>query len=142
MYLSRYSRSGTPSGKAFILASLLLRACVGVTFFMHGMVKVFDQGVGSVVQGFASMGLPLPELLAPTVACLELIGGAFLILGLFTRPIAVGLAAVMAGALFTAHWGQSFFQIELVLNLGISAIAIALLGPGRVSLDSILRKKD
>src|SRR5690606_19053582 len=29
MYLSRYSRSGTPSGKAFILASLLLRACVG-----------------------------------------------------------------------------------------------------------------
>jgi putative oxidoreductase len=50
---------------------------------------------------------------------LELIGGAFLLLGLFTRPVAFVLAGQMAVAYFQFHFPTSFWP---TLNNGIPAV--------------------
>jgi putative oxidoreductase len=50
--------------------------------------------------GFASLNIPFPGVTAPFVSMLELVGGILLILGLFSRPIAVLLACNM----FVAYW--------------------------------------
>jgi putative oxidoreductase len=76
------------------------------------------------------------------VAVLEVAGGIALILGLLTRPMAVLLMVNMLGALFLVHAPAGVFAdkggYELVLLLAAAALAIALVGPGRISVDHAL----
>jgi putative oxidoreductase len=74
----------------------------------------------------------------------ELVGGALIIVGLFTRPVAFVLAGVMAFAYFIAHAPQGFWPI---LNMGELAVLycfvflyLAAAGGGPWSLDRALRK--
>ena len=90
------------------------------------------------------MGVPAAALAAPFIAYLELIGGALLILGLATRMIGALLALDMLGALFLVHLSAGVFVgnggYELVAALGALALALALIGPGRVSVDALISK--
>lgn len=122
-------------------ALLVLRVAVGVIFFVHGYQKFFTMGVGGVAGFFGSVGVPLPGLIAPAISTLETFGGLALILGLLTRWIAPFFVLDMAGAIYFVHWGNGFFApkgIELVMLLGASALALALAGPGRFSVDGML----
>jgi putative oxidoreductase len=119
---------------------LIARIALGVVFVAHGWQKVFDYGLDGVAQSFTQMGVPAPELSAYFAAFAELGAGALLIVGLATPLAAAILAIDMAGAFLTVHAGNGIFVAEngyeLVLVLGSTALALALLGAGRFSADA------
>ena len=64
----------------------------------------------------------------------------FIILGLFTRLAVIPLMIVMGVALFKAHKGQFFGDGEMAAVYLAGYITLLLLGPGRVSVDSMVGK--
>ena len=124
----------------FIDAALvLLRVVLGVVFIAHGAQKAFQFGIAGTVAAFADTGVVLPTMTAPTVTFIEFFGGIALVLGLFTRLAALGIAVVMLGAILVVHLPAGFFLpdgIEFALVNFAIAVAIAIVGPGAYSLDA------
>lgn len=117
-----------------------LRIVLGVVFIAHGAQKA-AQGIPSVAQGFSGMGVPLAEVAAPLVVGLELVGGVLLVLGVATRIVGALLAVDMVVAGFLVHATAGFFSqdggFEYVLVLAVASLAVALTGPGRISVDAL-----
>jgi len=90
---------------------------VGLLLFAHGLAKV----IGFPPSPMA--GAPLASLFG-IAGVLELIGGALLIAGLWTRPVALVLSGMAAVAYFYVHFTKSFFPI---LNGGEAAILFSFL---------------
>ena len=111
----------------------VLRIVSALIFFAHGTQKIL---------GFpASQMNPAAFSMSWIAGMLELVGGAFLILGLFTRPVAFVLSGLMACAYWIAHAPQSPYP---ALNGGDAAILycfvflyLVLAGPGPWSLDAL-----
>jgi putative oxidoreductase len=141
--ISMEASSGIASAERVNAALALLRVVVGSVFVAHGAQKLFVYGIAGVSGAFAGMGIPLAGVAGPAVALIEFLGGMALILGLFTRIMALGLAGTMLGAIFFVHIGSGFFApegVEFVLTLFAAAIALALTGPGGFSLDAALNR--
>ncbi len=123
------------------VASLVLRLALGVIFFAHGWHSLDDVGIAAVVEGMRSADIPLPEVAGPFTVYTELIGGALLILGAATRLAALALTGIMLGAWYFVHASNGIFiengGYEFVFVLAASAIALAIIGPGRFSLDHL-----
>jgi uncharacterized membrane protein YphA (DoxX/SURF4 family) len=71
-------------------STVLIRLMVGSVFLTEGIQKFLypaELGVGR----FAKIGIPSPEVLAPFVGVVEIVGGTLLIVGLLTRLAAVAL---------------------------------------------------
>ena len=123
-------------------ARTILRVALGAVFFAHGWQKFFEFTIPGAQGAFAQMGVPAAQLAAPVSAGLELIGGALLVVGLLTRVAGVLLAVEMLSALFLVHISAGMFVekggMELVLILAAASAAVALVGPGRLSLDAAL----
>jgi putative oxidoreductase len=79
--------------------SILVRLLVGlVVFFPEGIQKlIFPDILGA--GRFANIGIPYPELMGPFVGAVEIICGALIILGLFTRLAAIPLIIIMIVAI-------------------------------------------
>ncbi len=130
------------------LAPLATRIVVGWAFYLTGSGKWahFD----NTVTFFTELGIPYPVANAAFVATLELVGGIALIVGLFTRLFAAGLASTMVVALLTAdkqRFLESWSTASEISPTDISAFVfllffawLALYGPGPVSLDRLLAK--
>jgi putative oxidoreductase len=93
----------------------VLRIVAAFMFMLAGTVKLFAFPVGvppngGTVQLMSQIGLG---------GILETFGGALLLLGLFTRPIAFLLAGEMAVAYFQFHYPQGFWPI---MNGGVAAV--------------------
>jgi len=128
------------------LAPLATRVVVGWGFYLTGRGKWahFD----NTVTFFTELGIPFPQANAAFVSTLELVGGICLILGLFTRLMATGLASTMVVALLTAdkaRFIESWSTASEVSPTDISAFVfllfllwLALFGPGPLSLDRLL----
>ena len=126
-----------PSSSAS-LGLLVLRVVVGLIFVAHGAQKIFEYTLPGTIGSFADMGVPLPEIAAPFVAFVELIGGALLALGLFTRPVGILLAIDMIVAIVAVHLPAGLWVgeggYEFVAVLGVAALALAFTGAGRFSI--------
>jgi putative oxidoreductase len=120
----------------------LFRFITGLLLFQYGVAKIFKF---PAVPYFANV----PPLIY-TAGLLELVLGALLMVGLFTRPVAFILAGEMAFAYFLGHMFKTGEPVWLpLLNNGTAAIAfcfsclyLATAGGGPVSLDAMLRKKN
>jgi putative oxidoreductase len=120
-------------------ARTVLRVILGFLFAAHGWQKFNEWTIAGTQAAFGQMGIPVADIAAPIVAGLELGGGIALILGVLTRVVAALLALNMFGALVLVHVSAGVFVeaggYELVLLLGAAALALALVGPGRISVD-------
>ncbi len=129
------------------LGMLLLRFAVGGVFFAHGAQKVFGLWGGPGMAGFTAalngFGYRNAGVLAWVTALTELVGGAGVVLGLFTPLAAAGLLALMINTVLLKA-GNGFFiagppganAVELDVVLGLGAAAIVLTGAGRIALDN------
>jgi putative oxidoreductase len=91
----------------------VLRIVAALIFLEHGTQKLLGFPAGPNPGGPAVLSLPW------IAGVLEIIGGALLTIGLFTRPVAFVLSGLMACAYWIAHAPRSFFP---VLNGGDAAI--------------------
>jgi putative oxidoreductase len=123
-------------------ARTVLRVIAGFLFAAHGWQKFSEFTIPGTQAAFTQMGVPAAQVAAPVIATLELVGGIALILGVLTRVFAALLAVDMLGALFLVHASAGVFAAtggyELVLILAAAALAVALVGAGKVSVDKVL----
>jgi putative oxidoreductase len=119
------------------------RLALGWVFVESGWGKLHR--LPQVVDYFASLGIPAPQLQAPFVASVELAGGLFLLAGLFTRVASVPLAAMMVVALLTAKRGDVAGvsdlagTVEFLYLLLLGTLAAS--GAGALSLDALLARR-
>ena len=114
-------------------APLALRVVLGIIFLIHGCTKLAH--MAGTIHSFASLGIPLANIAAPTIAALEIVGGIALVLGLLSRLFALLLIIEMIFAIVTARAKAGFvggWEFELALIAGL--VALALGGPGALSL--------
>lgn len=122
----------------------ILRGVVGIVFFVHGGQKLFIYGVSGVAGLMDQIGIPLPMFSAVVVTAVEFLGGAALVVGLFTRWAAILLALDMLVAILTVHLKSGFFLpngYEFALTLLGANMALALAGPGEAAIDAALAKR-
>src|SRR5215475_14490390 len=114
-------------------AHAALRIMTGLLFLEHGTGKLlsFPGGLPFIDK--------MPTGLLYFTGTMELVGGALIVLGLFTRPAAFILSGFMAAAYFMAHFPMSFFP---AINMGEAALLycfvflyIAAAGPGPWAID-------
>ena len=119
----------------------LLRVMVGLIFVMHGGQKLFVMGVDGVAGFFGQIGIPFAYASALLVTAVELLGGALLMAGLFTRFVTPLIAATMIGAIATVHGSKGFFLpegYEFALTLLVASATLFLTGSGALALDNVL----
>ncbi len=124
---------------------LVLRVAVGGALFAHGSQKLFGWFGGHGLEGTAAMFDKIgftpgrPNAIAAGLG--EAGGGALLVLGLATPAAGATVAGTMTVAA-SMHAANGFFAtdggLEYPAVLGGAAVALALSGPGRLSLDERL----
>ena len=113
----------------------VLRIFAAFSFMLHGTLKLFAfPGGEKTVVLMSQFGL---------AGILEVFGGALMLLGLFTRPVAFLLAGEMAIAYFQAHFPRSFWPVS---NGGEASMLFCFIwlyfsaaGPGPWSIDEKFR---
>ena len=126
-------------------ATFLIRLAVGSVFLSEGIQKFLfpdARGLGR----FTKIGIPLPEVLAPFVGCVEIVCGALILIGLAARLAAIPLAVVMLTAIATT-------KIPILMNAGfwtmaheartdfsmlLGSLFLLVVGAGPASLDALL----
>jgi len=137
-------------------ATLALRLMAGAVFFWEGLLKFVyvNQGVGR----FTKLGMPLPEVLAPAIAVLEICGGVLLMSGLGTRlislPFIIEMIVAMLSTKISLYNGTSplpappsppvmggwavLHEIRSEYAQIMTCIFLLAAGPGPWSLDALL----
>jgi putative oxidoreductase len=112
----------------------ILRIITGLLIIQHGMAKIIGFPVFPMyanVQPFSLIG---------AAGFIELIGGALLILGLFTRPVAFILAGEMAFAYFIGHFPKGFLPLinggTLAILYCFACLYLSTAGAGPWSVDA------
>ena len=116
----------------------VLRIVTALLYIPHGTSKIFGfprAGSGATVEIYSLFGL---------AGSLEIVGGALILVGLFTRPVAFVLSGEMAFAYFMAHAPRNLHPLlnhgELPILFCFIYLYLAFAGAGPLSLDR-LRKK-
>ena len=120
------------AGQFYPVTLALLRMVAGLLFWQHGAQKLFGWFGGTVVPPFSLFWF---------AGVLEFIGAPFLMVGLFTQPVAFFLSGEMAVAFFTQHLPKGFWPIqndgEVALLFCFIFLYLVTAGGGRLSLDAL-----
>ena len=124
------------------ISFFLLRVVAGLLFLQAGGMKMFDW-FGGVPAEFGGHPRFLSQIWIG--GALEFYGGAAVLLGLWTRPVAFLLSGEMAVAHFQFHQPQGFWPIQ---NHGEPAVLLCFIflffaahGAGDWSVDAVFRRK-
>jgi putative oxidoreductase len=121
-------------------AALVLRIALGAMFIAHALLKYSVFTLPGTVKFFESLGLPGPLAYATFFA--ELIGGALILAGVYSRWVSAALIPILLGAAW-AHAGNGWvFSAqnggwEYPVFLAFAAAAQALLGDGKYALSNL-----
>ena len=118
-------------------AALLLRLSLGVMFIAHALLKLVVFTLPGTVKFFETLGYP--GFLAYVVFGAELVGGALLVLGVYTRWVSLALIPILIGAAMVHIPNGWVFSApnggwEYPVFLAIASAVQALLGDGALAL--------
>lgn len=124
---------------------LFIRGILAVVFVYHGGQKLFGlfggPGLTATAGWMESIGIPAPSVSALLAGGSEFFGGIALLLGVAARLVAIPMAFNMLVAILAVH-RQAFDAraggMEYPLTLGVLLVSVALLGPGRFTVSSLL----
>lgn len=130
-------------GRFRAIAHVALRVAAGAAFFSHGAQKILgwfggvgpDGGTAELLSWFGAAGV------------IELVTGALIVIGLFTRPAALLASSEMAVAYIWRHWAMSGEMWwwdnrgELALLYCVVWLAFAAWGGGTLSVDAWLHRR-
>lgn len=123
-------------------AIIVIRILVGWVFVSEGIQKfLFPVALGW--GRFAKIGLPHPHVLAPVVGIVEIVCGALVILGLWTRIAAIPLLIVIGTAIATTkipilhHQGvwAMLHEARVDFSMALGLIFLLIVGSGAWALD-------
>ena len=122
---------------------LILRLVLGLTLAAHGLNKFFGGGrIPGTARWFESIGMKPGKFHAIIAASTETAAGLGLAAGLLTPIPAAGFVSLMLVAAWTVHRANGFFIVkegwEYNLVLAVSAVVVATLGAGKLSLDYVV----
>jgi len=139
-------------------SAILIRLMAGGVFLWEGILKFVyvNQGVGR----FTKLGIPVPEVMAPFVAVLEIVGGILLISGTLTRLIAIPFVIEMIVAMLSTKislyhgtsplplppappqvgWWAVLHEIRSEYAQIMSSLFLFAAGPGPWSVDAMLAR--
>ncbi len=124
---------------------LLVRLYWGWQLAQSGWGKLHN--LPNVTEFFGSLGLPMPAHMALFIACVELFGGIFLALGLFSRITGLVLTVNMTmayvigdrEALLSFFSNPDKFIAAAPFAFLIASLIVLIFGAGRISMDTALR---
>lgn len=114
-----------------------LRVVSGLMFMQHGTQKIF---------GFPAEAMMPFDIMSQMGigGVLELVGGALIVLGLFTRPVAIILSGMMAVAYFQFHAPGGLYPLvnkgELAALYCWVFLYLGFAGPGAWSVDAAMKR--
>jgi len=123
----------------------LLRVSLGILFLAHGLLKVFVFSLPGTAGFFASVGLP--GFMAYIVTPMEVIGGLMLIVGLYTRWVAIVLFPILLVATVKVHGASGWLFTnegggwEFPAFFAVATVVQFLLGEGAFGLTSRFNNK-
>jgi putative oxidoreductase len=145
--LRLYRRIASASSSLQAVMLLAVRLYWGFQFAQTGWGKLHN--LVKITGFFASLNIPFPGLSAPFVSALEFVGGILLMLGLFSRPIALLLACNM----FVAYWTadrEAFsaifsdpgkFYVADPYTFLFAAVMVLIFGSGFFAIDTLIAKR-
>lgn len=124
-------------------ATFPIRVALGAIMFAHGAQKVLGiwggRGLNAWMAGTAPLDLRPSWFWLCLSAFSEFLGGAMIMIGLFTRAAAFFVACTMGVAMFGIHWRSGFFMtqggFEYPFALLGMALALIIMGGGNASVD-------
>jgi putative oxidoreductase len=121
------------------VALSLFRFVTGLLLFQYGVAKILKFPAGTQFENVELFSL------IGTAGALELVLGALLMVGLFSRVVAFILSGEMAFAYFISHFPRGFFPLlnngSLAILLCFACLYLATAGGGPYSLDALMGKK-
>lgn len=129
-------------------AVLIIRLMVGLVFVSEGIQKfLFSAEVGA--GRFAKIGMPSPEILGPMVGAFEIVCGALVLFGLFTRLAVIPLLTIMCVAIYTTKipilFKSGFWKMahdaRTDFSMFLGSLFLLIVGAGIVSLDARLSRR-
>lgn len=122
------------------LGLLVMRLGFGITMLLaHGIPKL--ENYSNLMNRFPDpLGIGNSLSLGLAIFA-EVLCALLLAVGLYTRIAALNLTITMVVAVFIVHASDPWSKMELGFIYGAAYLALALMGPGKLSLDSIMRKR-
>jgi len=134
-------------GRSASVGLLVARVATGLVLAPHGWIKLAD-GAQKLAGGLTAKGIPAPHLFAWCATLSELVGSLLVMIGLLTRPAAAVVSFTMVFAWISSHLadaskigapGGAAFEYPFLLSM--VALALAIAGPGRYSVDAVLGRR-
>ena len=129
-------------GAARPVLLLIARIAVVLIFIIFGFPKMM--GFDGTVQYMASLGAPMPMLAAIIAVVMEVPAAILIVLGFFTRPLAVLFIFYTLGTAVIGHhyWdmtgdavGPNMINFWKNVSIAGAFLLLAITGPGAISLD-------